>query len=78
MFWFGDVAQLVERMNGIHEVGGSTPLISTNLRQGYGWHGQPFSRTDIINQIDIDRIKRRLPAGLSAIARRATAEVNER
>ena len=28
----GDIAQLVERLNGIQEVSGSTPLISTNLR----------------------------------------------
>lgn len=27
----GDVAQLGERMNGIHEVRGSIPLVSTNL-----------------------------------------------
>ena len=27
---FGDVAQLGERMNGIHEVRGSIPLVSTN------------------------------------------------
>ena len=27
---FGAVAQLVERMNGIHEVAGSTPVSSTN------------------------------------------------
>ena len=26
----GDVAQLGERMNGIHEVRGSIPLVSTN------------------------------------------------
>ena len=41
---FGDVAQLVERMNGIHEVGGSTPLISTSLRSyaGYAWLGRVF------------------------------------
>ena len=33
MVWlkrFGGVAQLVERLNGIQEVRGSTPLISTN------------------------------------------------
>ena len=29
---FGDVAQLGERRNGIAEVRGSIPLISTNLR----------------------------------------------
>ncbi len=37
---FGDVAQLGERMNGIHEVRGSNPLVSTNkinnLRQASG------------------------------------------
>ncbi len=27
----GDVAQLVERLNGIEEVTGSTPVVSTNL-----------------------------------------------
>ncbi len=27
----GDVAQLGERMNGIHEVRGSIPLVSTNF-----------------------------------------------
>ncbi len=34
---FGAVAQLVERMDGIHEVTGSIPVSSTNLRQGFGW-----------------------------------------
>ena len=28
-FLFGDIAQLVERLNGIEKVRGSTPLIST-------------------------------------------------
>ena len=28
-FSFGDIAQLVERLNGIEKVRGSTPLIST-------------------------------------------------
>ena len=28
---FGDIAQLVERLNGIEKVRGSTPLISTTL-----------------------------------------------
>ena len=28
----GDIAQLVERLNGIEEVRGSTPLISTILK----------------------------------------------
>ena len=31
LFW-GDIAQLVERLNGIEKVRGSTPLISTILR----------------------------------------------
>ena len=30
--FFGDIAQLVERLNGIEKVRGSTPLIST-IRQ---------------------------------------------
>ena len=30
----GDIAQLVERLNGIEKVRGSTPLISTILRTG--------------------------------------------
>ena len=29
VFFFGDIAQLVERLNGIEKVRGSTPLIST-------------------------------------------------
>jgi hypothetical protein len=29
----GDVAQLGERMNGIHEVRGSIPLVSTKIRK---------------------------------------------
>ena len=30
VFFFGDIAQLVERLNGIEKVRGSTPLISTS------------------------------------------------
>ena len=33
-FECGAIAQLVERMNGIHEVTGSTPVSSTILCQG--------------------------------------------
>jgi hypothetical protein len=33
IFCFGDIAQLVERLNGIQEVRGSTPLISTKKRR---------------------------------------------
>ena len=32
----GDIAQLGERMNGIHEVRGSIPLVSTNPRGSFG------------------------------------------
>jgi 8-oxo-dGTP diphosphatase len=31
-------------MDGIHEVSGSIPLSSTNLRQGYDWHAKNFLR----------------------------------
>ena len=33
----GDVAQLVERRNGIAEATGSTPVVSTNLLFGTFW-----------------------------------------
>ena len=29
---YGDIAQLVERLNGIEKVRGSTPLISTSMK----------------------------------------------
>ena len=51
-------------------------LSATNLRQGYGWHGQPFSGIDIINQIDIDRTKRRLPAEVNERKRDTKAGLN--
>ena len=34
LHYHGDVAQLGERMNGIHEVRGSIPLVSTNIKKG--------------------------------------------
>ena len=37
----GAVAQLGERMNGIHEVRGSIPLGSTNRIKGQGVQGRP-------------------------------------
>ena len=39
MNWFGAVAQLGERVNGIHEVRGSIPLGSTSLRTYLIAHG---------------------------------------
>ena len=36
-FVFGDIAQLVERLNGIEKVRGSTPLISTILKGHLMW-----------------------------------------
>ena len=59
-----------ERLDGIQEVGGSSPPASTSLRpavlpgegrRGYGWQAS-------------NARGRRLPADLSAIAQRATAE----
>ena len=45
----GAIAQLVERMNGIHEVTGSNPVGSTILRTPYGaaTYGKPS-----INEMD--------------------------
>ena len=36
----GGVAQLGERVNGIHEVRGSIPLASTEKQDGGGWGGR--------------------------------------
>ena len=38
----GDVAQLVERLNGIQEVEGSTPFVSTNLKLDDSQHDNRF------------------------------------
>ena len=37
VFLFGDIAQLVERLNGIEKVRGSTPLISTIQKDHAMW-----------------------------------------
>ncbi len=62
----GDIAQLVERMHGMHEVTGSTPVISTNLRQGYGWQASQL----MMAKYDFDRTNRRLPSVVSGVNRR--------
>jgi hypothetical protein len=41
-FFFGAIAQLVERMHGMHEATGSTPVGSTRLRQGFVWQANFF------------------------------------
>ena len=54
----GDVAQLVEHLVRNQKVSGSNPLISTNLRQGFGW------QANIVKDFYIDikrKIRRRLP-----------------
>ena len=52
---FGDVAQLGERVNGIHEVRGSIPLVSTDVpgvarrRQRYAVvHQRPLEVPEIL------------------------------
>ena len=43
ILFVGAVAQLVERMDGIHEATGSIPVSSTILRQGYVWQAIFFN-----------------------------------
>jgi hypothetical protein len=46
VFADGAVAQLGERLNGIQEVGGSTPLGSTNPKKGLGKDGLTLFRSE--------------------------------
>lgn len=43
----GAIAQLVERMNGIHEVTGSTPVSSTSLRLSRLARPESFAKQNV-------------------------------
>ena len=56
--WVGDVAQLVERRNGIAEATGSTPVVSTNLL--FGVQGQACKSLAIFaGSTTLTRLRRR-------------------
>ncbi|SRR6266404_74631 len=54
----GDVAQLVERRNGIAEATGSTPVVSTNLLFGH-FGCVPKSLAFFVSSITLTRLRRR-------------------
>ena len=56
----GDVAQLVERRNGIAEATGSTPVVSTN--PSFGRFGQVCKSLAIFcSSVTLTRLQRRKP-----------------